>query len=64
MRGVSAALASLGAAKLVLLIQGEIKQFRSWLKAVEKYIKLHKIANDSNKILIAFKPAPGQSAVT
>ena len=59
MAGMSSALANQGVAQMVPLFYGEIKHFRSWLKAVEKYIKLHKIDNDNNKILIALQASAG-----
>ena len=59
MRGVSTELESQGVAQLVPLFQGETIQFMNRLKVIENYIKLFKIADDNNKILIAFQVSAG-----
>ena len=55
MRGVSTELESQGVAQMVPLFQGETIQFINWLNVIENYIKIFKIADDNNKILIAFQ---------
>ena len=59
MRGVSTELESQGVAQMVPLFQGEPIQFTNWLNVIENYIKLFKIADDNNKILIAFQVSAG-----